>query len=178
MSLESPQRIVFLDETGAKTNMARLYGRARKGIRAWDDAPHGHWNTTTLVAAITCNGAESPMLLEGPMDREAFDVYIEQVLVPALRPGQIVVMDNLSPHKTPRVAALIQAVGAELRYLPPYSPDLNPIELMWSKVKTFLRSARARTQEALYEATRQALESVTPEDATAWFKHCGVGIIS
>jgi len=112
------------------------------------------------------------------MDREAFDVYIEQVLVPALRPGQIVVMDNLSPHKTPRVAALIQAVGAELRYLPPYSPDLNPIELMWSKVKTFLRSARARTQEALYEATRQALESVTPEDATAWFKHCGVGIIS
>lgn len=173
-----PHRIVFLDETGAKTNMTRLYGRTRGGARVKDYAPHGHWNTTTLVAVVGWNGPSAPMVLDGPMDSEAFEAYVAQALQPTLRPGMIVVMDNLSPHKTSRIVSLIEEAGAELWYLPPYSPDFNPIELMWSKVKAYLRAAKARSKEALWKATARALDTVTSEDATAWFRHCGVGIIS
>ena len=170
------RRLVFLDETGAKTNMTRLYGRARRGVRATDHAPHGHWNTTTLLAAVSWKGASAPMVLDGAMNRDAFEAYVEQCLVPTLDPGQIVVMDNLGAHKTATGIALIKAVGAEVKFLPPYSPDFNPIEPMWSKVKNDLRSAQARTQETLWSAIAQALVRVTPDDARGWFNHCLVCI--
>jgi len=165
---------VFLDETGAKTNMTRLYARARKGERALEYAPHGHWSTTTLVAALTSQGATAPMVLDGPMDRVSFEAYVEQVLIPALAPGSVVVMDNLACHKSHSVAQMLHAASIELWYLPPYSPDLNPIELMWAKVKGFLRSAKARTQEALFEAIAQSLQDITPEHSHNFFCHCFV----
>ena len=171
-------RLVFLDETGAKTNMTRRYARARKNIRAIDHAPHGHWNTTTLVAGITSGGAIAPMMLEGAMDTKAFMAYIEQVLIPALPPEAIVVMDNLPAHKATKIQARIEQAGAQVRFLPPYSPDFNPIELMWSKVKTSLRSAKARTHEDLQAAIATALKTITAMDAAGFFRHCFVGVIS
>ena len=167
-------RLVFLDETGAKTNMTRLYARARKGKRAFDYVPQGHWNTTTLVAALTSQGASAPMVLDGPMDRVCFEAYVGQVLIPALPPGSILVMDNLAAHKSPAIAEMLHAAGIELWYLPPYSPDLNPIELMWAKLKAALRSAEARTQEALLEAIAKGLEEVTSEHSRNFFRHCFV----
>jgi transposase len=164
-------RLVFIDETGAKTNMTRLYARAKKGVRALDYVPHGHWSTTTLVSGLTIEGSIAPMVLDGPMDRLAFEAYVQQVLVSALPPDAIVVMDNLSAHKSPVIASLLRAAGAELWYLPPYSPDLNPIELMWAEVKAELRRAKASTQEALCEAIAQALQDVTPEHAQNFFSH-------
>ena len=164
-------RFVFLDETGAKTNMTRLYARAKKGKRAVDYTPHGHWSTTTLVAALTAQGPIAPMVLDGPMDRTCFEAYVEQFLIPELSPNCIVVMDNLAAHKSLAVAEMLRAAGATLWYLPPYSPDFNPIEQMWSKVKAALRSAKARTQEALYDAIAQALEDVTPEQSQNFFNH-------
>jgi transposase len=146
-----PRRLVYLDETGAKTNMTRTFARSQKGVRAVDWAPQGHWSTTTLVAGITYESAIAPMVLDGAMNAAAFEVYVEQVLIPALSSGAIVVMDNLSAHKSSAIARLLAAAGVELWYLPPYSPDFNPIELMWAKVKSFLRSAKARTQEELLE---------------------------
>ena len=164
-------RLVFLDETGAKTNMTRLYARAKKGERAVDYAPHGHWSTTTLVAALSAQGAIAPMVLDGPMDRVSFEAYVEQVLIPALAPGSIVIMDNLAAHKSTIVAEMLHDAGADLWYLPPYSPDLNPIELMWSKVKNSLRRAKARTQETLFDAIAEALQEVTPEQSHNFFCH-------
>ena len=169
---------MFLDETGAKTNMTRSYARSRRGQRLIDHAPLGHWNTTTLVAAITSRGPIAPLVLDGPMNTEAFVASVEQMLVPALPKGAIVVMDNLSPHHAPRVEQLLRQAGAELAYLPPYSPDFNPIELMWSKVKEFLRATKARTQEDLWSAIAAALELVIPEEIQAFFCHRGVGVIS
>lgn len=171
-------RLVFLDETGAKTNMTRLYARAKKGDRAVDHTPHGHWSTTTLVAGLTCAGPVAPMALDGPMDAVSFEAYVQQVLVPALKPGTIVVMDNLGAHKPPAIARLLNEAAMDLWYLPPYSPDFNPIELMWSKVKTSLRSAKARTVDTLYTAIAGALREISPEDSHAFFCHCSVGIIS
>lgn len=170
--------LLFLDETGAKTNMTRRYGRARKGDRAVDSAPHGRWHTTTLIAAVGVEGAKAPMVVEGATDTEVFTAYVEQVLVPELRPGTVVVMDNLAPHKAPAVAAMIQAAGAALWLLPPYSPDLNPIELMWAKVKGLLRAAKARTQQELWDAIATALTAVSTDDVKGWFRHCGVSIIN
>jgi transposase len=166
-----------LDETGAKTNMTRAFARARKGARAVDYAPHGHWNTTTLIAGVTVERAIAPMVLDGPMDAAAFEAYIEQLLIPELPSSAVVVMDNLAAHKSPNVARLLDAAGAQLRYLPPYSPDLNPIELMWSKVKAHLRRAKARTQDELYDAIVAALSAITSQDTHAFFKHCIVGMI-
>ena len=158
--------------------MIRLYGRAQKGERVVDYAPHGHWNTTTLVAAITWKSAIAPMVLDGPMDTVSFQAYVEQVLIPALNADAIVVMDNLSAHKSKTIRKLFEDAGIELRYQPPYSPDFNPIELMWSKVKNSLRSAKARTQEQLYEAIAQALKQITSKDTQGYFRHCNVAIIS
>ena len=158
--------------------MTREYARSRKGKRAVDYAPHGHWNTTTLVAGLSCQGAVAAMVLDGPMDTYSFEAYVSQVLVPALEPGTIVVMDNLSAHKSPASAKLLQDAGIELWFLPPYSPDFNPIELMWSKVKTSLRKAKARTQELLWKAIASALENVSHEDSSNFFHHCFVGIIN
>jgi transposase len=172
-----PQRLVFLDETGAKTNMTRLHARARRGQRLVDHAPAGHWHTTTLVAAITCQAPIAPMVLAGAMDTAAFVAYVEQVLVPALPKGAIVVMDNLGAHQSPAIERALAKAGAELRYLPPYSPDFNPIELMWSKLKTALRAAKARTEEDLWAAVAHALTRVTPDDLRAFFCHCYVGML-
>jgi transposase len=170
-------RLVFLDETGAKTNMTRAYARSRKGRRATDYAPHGHWNTTTLVAAITRETTKAPMLLDGAMDGDAFAAYVEQALIPSLPPGSIVVMDNLSAHKPPAISRLLSEAGIELRYLPPYSPDFNPIEPMWSKVKSILRRIQPRTEEALTDAVATALREVTPSDIRGYFFHSCVSII-
>ncbi len=141
-----------------------------------DFTPHGHWNTTTLVAALSQGGALAPWVLEGPMDTASFEVYIEQVLIPQLPPNAIVIMDNLSAHKSSRTESLLHQVGAQLKYLPAYSPDFNPIELMWSKVKNYLKSAKARTQDALFRAIGEALETITSKDAAGFFLHCNVGI--
>jgi len=158
--------------------MTRTFARVRKGERAVDYAPHGHWNTTTLVAAITSESAIAPMVLDGPMDAAAFEAYVEHMLVPALPRESIVVMDNLSAHKSPAIARLLHGAGAELWYLPPYSWDFNPIELMWAKVKSSLRSAKARIQEELGGAIAAALSDITSSDLRGFFHHCGVGIIN
>ena len=166
-------RMVFVDETGAKTNMTRLHGRAEKGERVVDHAPHGHWQTTTLLGAVRRDGSTASMVVDGPTDADVFQAYVEQVLVPSLRPGDLVILDNLSPHKTAAVEAAIRGAGAEVMFLPPYSPDLNPIEQMWSKVKAFLRALKARTRSGLVAGIRDALRSVTPDDVLGWFSHCG-----
>jgi len=167
------QSLVFLDETGAKTNMTRRYGRASVGQRAGDHVPCGHWNTTTLIAAVRTSGPFAPMLLDGATNGDAFLTWVRQVMVPSLRAGDIVVMDNLSSHKSNAVREAIEGAGARLLYLPPYSPDLNPIEKMWSKMKTFLRGAKARTYDELIDAVKNALEKITTSDIENWFRHCG-----
>ena len=166
---------MFLDETGAKTNMTRLRGRALGGRRLVDTAPAGRWGTTTLLSSIRLDATKAPMVIEGATDAEVFLTYAQRVLVPSLRPGDVVVMDNLSSHKLPSVIAAIESCGANVWFLPPYSPDLNPIEKMWSKVKAFLRKAKARTLDALVDSIREALESVTTTDVIGWLKECGYG---
>lgn len=166
-------RFVFVDETGAKTNMTRLRGRAEGGQRVVDAAPHGHWGTTTLLSALRSDGSTAAMVVEGPTDAEVFRAYVHEVLVPSLRPRDIVVMDNLAPHKMPDVVEAIHAAGADLWFLPPYSPDLNPIEQLWSKVKAYLRKVKTRTLDTLIEAIRDALRQIEASDAIGWFAHCG-----
>ena len=166
-------KLVFLDESGAKTNMTRLRGRAKGGQRVIDDAPCGHWCTTTMISSIRLDGRTACMAIDGATTGEVFREYVRQVLLPTLEPGDVVVMDNLSAHKDAEAFALIKGVGAEVRFLPPYSPDFNPIEKMWSKVKQSLRAAKARTQEALFNAIAAALRTVTPQDAKSWFASCG-----
>ena len=155
--------------------MTRLYARTVGGARVVDAVPSGHWSTTSLLSSMRLSGATTAMTLPGATDRAAFDVYVEQVLVPTLKADDIVMMGNLAAHKSLRAQALIEAAGAELWFLPPYSPDLNPIEKMWSKVKAYLRRVKARTETALNNAVAAALETVTPGDAAAWFAHCGYG---
>ena len=135
--------------------------------------PNGHWHTTTMMSSIRLDGSTACMALEGTTDTESFRAYVQAVLLPALRPGDIVVMDNLSSHKSDPTLALIQQAGAQVLFLPAYSPDLNPIEMMWSKVKNFLRAAEARTEEQLLRAIGQALAQITRQDALNWFAHCG-----
>jgi transposase len=153
--------------------MVRLHGRCPQGQRLLSKAPAGHWQTTTMIAAIGLDGVQAPFALEGAVDSEAFLIYVERVLLPTLRGGEIVVLDNLACHKHPCVRQLIESVGAELWYLPPYSPDFNPIEKMWSKIKQTLRSLAARTFEGLIEAIGIALGNVTIHDLIGWFTHCG-----
>lgn len=167
------QRLVFLDESGAKTDMTRFYGRCFDGQRVREATPQGHWYTTTMLAAMRLDGSAAPMVIEGPTDADVFQAYVDQVLVPSLRPGDIVVLDNLSPHKQPSVTSTIEAAGAEVWFLPPYSPDFNPIEKMWSKIKAFLRRAKARTWDALLAAIKAALQEITAVDARNWFRSCG-----
>jgi len=168
-----PAKLLFLDESGAKTNLTRLCGRAPKGQRVWASAPQGHWQTTTMISSIRLDGSTACMALEGATDTESFRTYVQVVLVPTLRPGDIIVMDNLSPHKSDPTLALITQAGAQVLFLPAYSPDLNPIEMMWSKVKNWLRGIEARTHAELIVAIGQALSRVTPQDAINWFVHCG-----
>ncbi len=166
-------RWVVYDESSAKTNMTRLYGRRFDGRRLVDACPHGHWATTTVLGALRPDGTTVAMPLEGPVDTLAFEAYVEKVLLPTLTSGDVFVLDDLQVHKSAQVARRWQDAGVKLCFLPPYSPDYNPIEAMWSKVKALLRKFKARTQETLHEAIRQALAAVTPQDAAGWFHHCG-----
>jgi len=166
-------QLVFIDESGAKTNMTRLRGRALGGRRVVDTVPCGHWNSTTMLGSLRWDGSTTCMMIEGGTTGEVFREYVRQVLAPSLRPGDIVIADNLSSHKDPVSEALIEACGATLRFLPPYSPDFNPIEQLWSKVKQHLRSAKARTPESLSDAIAQAMESISAQDAEGWFFLCG-----
>jgi transposase len=169
--------LIFLDESGAKTNMTRLCGRALRGQRVHAKSPHGHWNTTTMIGSIRLDGSTACMTIEGAADTEVFQAYVRQVLRPTLRPGDVVIMDNLSPHKSEQTLSLLEEAGVEILFLPAYSPDLNPIEKMWSKIKSCLRSAEARTEAALIEAIAAALASVTRQDAVNWFASCGYSFI-
>lgn len=157
--------------------MTRLRGRALRGQRVHAAQPHGHWHTTTMIAAMRLDGSTACLAIEGATDAEVFRTYVEQVLVPTLQKGDIVVMDNLAAHKTESTLALIHAAGAEALFLPAYSPDLNPIERMWSKVKNALRSAAARTLPDLQNAIGKALGQVTGSDAANWFGSCGYSFI-
>ncbi len=168
-----PGRFVFLDETGVNTAMTRRRGRAPRGQRLVAQVPQGHWQMTTLVAGIRPDGVVAPFALAGAMDALTFESYVEQVLVPCLRPGDIVVLDRLSVHRGRAVARAIRAAGAGVWYLPPYSPDYNPIENIWSKVKGLLRGLAARTAEALWEALPRAVGAVTAQDCQNSFAHCG-----
>jgi transposase len=168
-----PSRLVFLDETGSSTAMDRTHGRAPSGVRVDGPVPHGHWKVLTLTAAVRLGGVGACLAFDGATDTACFETYIERCLVPTLRPGDIVVMDNLSCHKTAEVARLIAAAGAEVRYLPAYSPDLNPIERLFGKLKGWLRSAAARTVGGLIEAMGDALRAIRPSDIIGWFGHSG-----
>jgi transposase len=167
------EKLIFLDESAVNTAMVRHYGRCPRGERLIDSAPAGLWQTSTLVAAICLDGVIAPMVIDGPLNGELFAQYVETSLVAELEPGNIVVMDNLPAHKNKRVAAAIEAAGCILVFLPPYSPDYNPIENMWSKAKTHLRAAAARTFEAVVNATADALRSNTPQDCDGYFRNCG-----
>lgn len=168
-----PRRLVFIDETWAKTNMTRTRGRAPLGERLVAAVPHGHWKTTTLIAALGHRGVRCATTLDGAVDRDAFEAFVAQVLVPSLTPGDVVVMDNLSSHKGPRVRAMVEAAGAAVLYLPAYSPDLNPIELAFAKLKQLLRSAGHRTVDALWSDVQRMLDRITVDDAAGFFRHCG-----
>jgi transposase len=168
-----PDRFVFLDEMGASTAMTRLYGRAPAGQRLVEAVPHAHWKMTTLIAAVRTDGLIAPLAFEGATDEPAFLAYVERVLVPGLRPGDIVVLDNLKPHKARRVARRIRQAGAGVWYLPPYSPDFNPIEKIWAKVKAWLRRAKARSTAEVWDALGPALDAVTADDCRNSFAHCG-----
>lgn len=157
--------------------MTRLRGRAPRGRRLLAKAPHGHWRTTTMISSVRLDGRTACMTIEGATDTAVFQAYVREILGPSLQPGDIVIMDNLGPHKNEQTLALIAAAGATVRFLPAYSPDLNPIEMMWSKVKALLRAAEARTAEELQHAIAAALGQVRAQDAASWFAACGYSII-
>ena len=170
------EKLVFLDESGAKTNMTRTRGRAPRGVRVIEKVPHGHWAITTMISAVRTTGPCAAAVISGATDSDVFLAYVEHVLVPELTQGDVVILDNLQPHKAAGVKEMLEAAGAKLLYLPPYSPDFNPIENMWSKVKQHLRSAAARTFDALQEAVTSALTTITAEDCVGFFRHCGYAI--
>jgi len=168
-----PAKLVFIDETWAKTNMTRLRGRAPRGERLVAKVPHGHWKTTTLIAALDHNGMRCAMTVDGAVNSDVFIAFVEKVLSKSLTPGDVVVMDNLSSHKGQRVKQLIETVGASVLYLPPYSPDLNPIEMAFSKFKQLMRSAAYRTVGAIWQNMQSILQQITASDAAAFIRHCG-----
>jgi transposase len=171
-----PERLIFIDESGLSTKMARLRGWAPEGKRCRAAIPHGHWKTITFVGGLTLCGFIAPMLLDGPMNGECFRAWVEQMLAPMLRPGDVVIMDNLSGHKVSGVRQAIEQRGARLLYLPPYSPDLNPIENGFAKLKALVRKAAARTYEALEAAAANALAEFTPAECVNFFAHAGYGL--
>ena len=168
-----PERLVFIDETWTRTNMTPLRGWAPRGLRLQTKAPHGHWKTTTFLAALRHDRIEAPWLFDGPIDGESFRTYVEKVLVPTLRPGDIVIMDNLGSHKGKKVRKAIRDVGAKLFFLPPYSPDLNPIEQFFAKLKTLLRKADERTVEATWRRVGELLNAFTPTECANYLKNAG-----
>ena len=168
-----PNRYVFIDETWAKTNMTRRYGRSQLGVRLLEKTPCGRWETTTFLGALRATGFVAPLTVEGAINGDLFRAWVEQHLVPALKPGDIVVMDNLSSHKVAGIRKAIEAVGAEVLYLPPYSPDLNPIELAFSKLKKMLRDGAERTTDKLTKLCGKILEFFPEKECRGYFKHCG-----
>jgi transposase len=168
-----PSRLVFIDETWASTNMARTHGRAPRGQRLRAAIPYGHWKTTTFVAGLRTSGMIAPLVLDGPINGELFQAYVDQVLVPELRCGDIVVMDNLGSHKGAGVREAIEAVGASLRFLPPYSPDFNPIENAFAKLKAMLRKAGERSVEGLWSAIGRISDTFTPNECANYFAAAG-----
>jgi len=169
----APDRLVFIDETGANTKMARLRGRSARGARCRASIPHGHWKTTTFTGALRLTGMTAPLVLDGPMDGNAFLAYVEQILVPTLRPEDIVIMDNLPAHKVAGVRQAIESAGAQLRYLPPYSPDFNPIEMAFSKLKALLRKSAQTTKDGLWDTIAQAIETFSTTECWNYFSAAG-----
>ena len=167
---------MFLDESGVTTEMTRRYGWAPRPERVAEAVPAGHWRILTVLAALTTEGVLASMTIESPTDGDVFLAFLEQVLAPKLQPGHVVILDNLGAHKVPQVRPLIESRDAQLLYLPPYSPDFNPIEPAWSKLKQQLRGVKARSIEHLEAAIAQAITAIIPEDARAFFRHCGYGI--
>lgn len=169
----SAEHFVFVDETWASTNMAPTYGRGPRGQRVEGIVPHGHWKTTTFLAALRLDGLAAPCVFDRPINGVSFRAWIEQALVPTLRPGDVVVMDNLGAHKVDGVQAAIEAAGASLAYLPPYSPDLNPIEQAFAKLKTLLRKAQARTVDALWTTIGSLLDAFQPSECANYIANSG-----
>jgi transposase len=165
--------LVFLDECGVTTALTRHYARARRGERAMGSVPHGHWKVLTVLGAISISGVVAAMTVDAATDSDVFRTYVAEGLAPALRPGQVVVLDNLPAHKAPGVREALAAVGCRLLYLPPYAPDLNPIEMAWAKVKGWLRSAGLRTVAELERGVGAALDTITAQDARGFVRHCG-----
>ena len=168
-----PRRLVFIDETWAKTNMTRTHGRCAKGQRLVDKVPHGHWKTLTFLAALRCDAITAPFVLDGPINGDWFLAYVEQVLVPTLKPGDVVVMDNLGSHKGKAVRRAIRQAGAHLLFLPPYSPDLNPIEQVFAKLKTLLRKAAERTVEATWQRIGKLLDHFSADECANYLVNSG-----
>jgi transposase len=168
-------RFVFLDETGTATNMTRRYGRSRSGQRLVAAVPHGHWRTTTFLAGLRQSGVVAPLVLDGPITGTAFRAYVEQFLAPALEPGDVVVLDNLAAHKVDGVRQAVTAAGASILYLPPYSPDLNPIEQLFAKLKALLRKAATRTRDQLWSAIGRLLDACPPAECANYLRHSGYG---
>jgi transposase len=168
-----PQQLIFVDESGLNLALTRRYARAPRGVRAVGSVPQNQGQNLTVLAALNGGGIEAALVVPGATDREVFLSFLQQVLGPQLKPGVVVVMDNLAAHKNPEVAEAIQKRGAQLCYLPPYSPDYNPIEQAWSKIKTFLRGIGARTYRKLSRSLKAVLAQVISQDTQAWFAHCG-----
>jgi transposase len=169
----NPAQLIFIDETWATTNMTRLRGRCQRGKRLVAAVPHGHWRTSTFVAGLRMTGLTAPLVLDGAMNGDAFRAYVDQILAPTLVPGDIVIMDNLRSHKVAGVCAAIEARGASLLYLPPYSPDLNPIEQSFAKLKALIRTAAARRRDALWNAIGQLLSRFVPHECANYFANAG-----
>lgn len=167
------RRLLFIDETWIKTNMAPLRGWGPRGQRLQADVPHGHWKTLTLIAALRHDRIEAPFVIEGPINGEAFLIYVEQVLVPVLRPHDVVILDNLGSHKGKQARKLVRAAGAHLIFLPPYSPDLNPIEQAFAKFKHLMRKAAARSIDATWRAAGELISQFSPEECTNYFTNSG-----
>jgi transposase len=172
---EQRGRLVFIDETGTTTKMTRLRGRSMRGERLNGKAPFGHWGTQTFVAGLKCDGLIAPWVIDAPMNRAIFEAYVETQLVPALKPGDVVILDNLSSHKSEKAEKAIRSKGAWLLFLPPYSPDLNPIEMAFSKLKAHLRAAAARTIDDLWKAIGSICALFTPEECSNYFLTAGYG---
>ena len=168
-----PARLIFVDETGLSTRMVRLRGRCRRDQRLRSGVPHGHWKVTTFVAGLRLSGLDAPMVLDGPMTRDWFLAYVTQVLAPTLRPGDVVILDNLPAHKGATIQAAVEARGARLHFLPPYSPDFNPIENAFAKLKTLLRKAAARTVDHLWRLIGDCLDAFTPAECANYFAAAG-----
>jgi len=172
---EQRHRLIFIDETGTTTKMTRLRGRARKGERLNAKAPFGHWGTQTFVAGLRCDGLVAPWVIDAPMNRAIFEAYVETQLLPVLQPGDVVILDNLSSHKSETAERAIRSKGAWMLFLPPYSPDLNPIEMAFAKLKAHLRSAAARTIDALWRAIGNICALFSPDECSNYFEAAGYG---